>query len=66
MKLKEWIEILKTYPGDTDIVVSVYNDGDSNLYPPELEYQDYFNRLIIHPNFFEENEPYYLSEYDRE
>ena len=58
MKLKEWIDTLKTYPDDTDIVVSVYNDGESYLYPPELEYQDYFNRLIIHPNFCEENELY--------
>lgn len=31
MKLKEWIDILKTYPEDTDMVVSVYNDGESYL-----------------------------------
>lgn len=43
------IKELEKYPQDTQVLVSVYNEGECYAYPIEFEYQDYFNRLFIHP-----------------
>lgn len=44
------IKELEKYPKDTQVLVSVYDEGESYAYPIEFEYQNYFNRLFIHPN----------------
>lgn len=55
MIVENFIKELEKYPKDSEIVVHVYDMGNVELYSPELSYQTYYNKLVITPNFEEDN-----------
>ena len=54
MTVGELIDKLSKYPDNWNVVISVYSEGDVDLFPLEIDdSQHYYKRLIFSPNYDE-------------
>lgn len=54
MTIGELIDKLSKYPNDWNVVISVYSEGEVDMFPPEIDDSQHYNkRVIFSPNYDE-------------
>lgn len=54
MTVGELTDKLSKYPNDWNVVISVYSEGEVDMFPPEIDdSQYYYKRIIFSPDYSE-------------
>lgn len=54
MTVEQLIKKLSMYPKDTVVEVHVYDMGNVESYPPDIDYYEYQNKIYISPKYDDE------------